>query len=369
LESALELDSVVVGGGVIGLAVARALASGGRSVTLLEAEARLGQHTSSRNSEVIHAGIYYPAGSLKAQLCVTGRELLYRYCAERSVPHARLGKLVVATREQELPDLLRLETQARAAGVFDLRWVERDEIAALEPEISAVRGLLSPSTGILDSHALLRSLARDAEQLGVVLALSAPLLGSAIVSSGFELQVGGNDPFRARARRLINAAGLGAQQLARSMLGMPSEWVPEAHYAKGHYFQLRGRSPFTHLIYPIPEQGGLGVHVTLDLAGNARFGPDVQFVPNLDYGFDSTRLASFREAIRRYYPSLNEADLAAGYTGIRPKLSSDPRAGQDFSVVGPRQHGVPRLVHLFGIESPGLTASLALAELVATLCD
>lgn len=362
----LELDAVVVGGGVVGLAIARALALSGREVTLLETEARLGSHSSSRNSEVIHAGIYYAPDSLKARLCVEGKRLLYDYCARAEIPHRRIGKLIVATSESELPALEEIATRARRSGVDDLVWLEADEVARLEPEVRAVRGLLSPSTGIIDSHALLSALRRDAEAAGAIIARNSPVLSGRIDAGAIELAIGGSEPHSASCRTLINAAGLRAQEVARSLEGLPPSTIPGQYFAKGHYFTLAGRSPFEHLVYPVPVPGGLGVHLTLDLAGQARFGPDVCWVDGVDYDFDETRADSFYAAIRRYYPGLPDGALQPGYTGIRPKLSPEGGAAADFLLQGPDQHGVPGLLNLYGIESPGLTSSLALAELALT---
>lgn len=359
--TSLELDAVVIGGGVVGLAIARELSLSGREVTLLEAEAQLGSHSSSRNSEVIHAGIYYSPGSLKARLCVTGRQRLYEYCEQREVPHQRLGKIIVATRDEEIAALERIERRALENGVGDLGWLDRAEILALEPAISAVRGLISPSTGIVDSHAYMGRLRQDAERAGAAVVASTPVLGGRVVSQGIELDIGGSDASTALCKTVVNAAGLRAQEVARSIVGLPAATIPQQHFAKGHYFVLSGRAPFRRLVYPVPVPGGLGVHLTLDLAGQARFGPDVSWLGGVDYSFDDSRAASFYAAIRSYFPSLADESLSPGYTGIRPKLGPAGSADQDFMVQGPAVHGVPGLLNLYGIESPGLTASLALA--------
>jgi L-2-hydroxyglutarate oxidase LhgO len=364
MSGTLELDAVVIGGGVVGLAIARELSLAGRQVTLLEAEPQIGSHASSRNSEVIHAGIYYPSGSLKARLCVAGRDALYRYCERESVPHERIGKIIVATRDEEIPVLGKLKEQAEANGVADLIWLDRAEVAQLEPAIQAVRGLLSPTTGIIDSHAFMSALRRDAERAGADVVVATPLLQGRVVQDGFELAIGGSDAVTARCRSLINAGGLRAQEVARSVLGIPPLSIPPQHFAKGHYFTLAGRSPFKRLVYPVPAPGGLGVHLTLDLAGQARFGPDVSWLETVDYGFDEGRIESFYQAIRGYFPALAAGSLAPGYTGIRAKLGPAGAPTADFMVQGPSEHGVPNLVNLYGIESPGLTSSLALAELV-----
>lgn len=369
MSATFQLDAVVIGGGVIGLAVARELSLRGREVTLLEAETRLGNHTSSRNSEVIHAGIYYPQGSLKARLCVAGKGRLYEYCAAADVPHRRVGKLIVATTEAEIGTLENILARARACGVSDLQWLESGDIARLEPAVRAVRGLFSPSTGIVDSHELMCALRRDAEAGGAQVVLNSPVLGGAIAPDGIELRVGGADPSVIRCTTVVNAAGLKAQDVARSLDGLPRPTIPGQYFAKGHYFTLAGRSPFSHLVYPVPVPGGLGVHVTLDLAGQARFGPDVSWLDDVDYTFDEQRAGSFYSAIRHYFPALADGALVPGYTGIRPKLSPAGSPADDFVIQGPRDHGVRGLVNLYGIESPGLTASLALAELAASELD
>jgi L-2-hydroxyglutarate oxidase LhgO len=362
------LDVVVIGAGVVGLAIARALSLQGREVVVLEAESAIGTHTSSRNSEVIHAGIYYPSGSLKASLCVTGKGLLYDYCERSGVPHARIGKLIVATRDEEIPELERIFARARANGVDDLVWLDAADVRSLEPEVVAVRALLSPSTGIVDSHAIMASLKRDASEHGAHVVLSTPVLGGCTLDDGFLLELGGAEPATVQARTLVNAAGLRAPSVSRSIAGVPPSAIPVEHFAKGHYFVLAGKAPFRRLVYPVPVPGGLGVHVTLDLAGQARFGPDVSYIDGVDYRFDESRGPAFCAAIRSYYPSLVESRLTPGYTGIRPKLGP-PATTHDFVVQGPSETGVPEFVALYGIESPGLTASLAIAERVARLLE
>lgn len=355
------VDTIVVGAGVIGLAVARELAQRGREVCLLEQGGVIGQGISSRSSEVIHAGIYYPPGSLKARLCLEGRDLLYGYCAARGVPFRRLGKLVVATGDAQLSLLESMLMRARASGVDDLVWLDAAGASTLEPALCCEAALLSPSTGIIDSHALMWSLLADAEAAGTMLALRSPVRRIAPDRGVLRLEVGddGTGSWLA-ARRLVNAAGLDAVGLAANTAGLGN--VPRARYAKGHYFSLRTRAPFERLIYPLPEPGGLGVHLTLDLGGQARFGPDVEWVDAPDYHVDPDRAGAFADSIRRWWPALPDDGLAPAYAGVRPKL--DGRDG-DFCIEGPEVHGVDGLINLFGIESPGLTACLALAREVA----
>jgi L-2-hydroxyglutarate oxidase LhgO len=360
-----EFDCVVVGAGVVGLAVARALALAGREVLVLDAAEGIGTETSSRNSEVIHAGIYYPAGSLMARACVAGKQALYAYCAERGVPHANCGKLIVATDAAEAEKLASIQARAAANGVPDLRLLDRAETLALEPALHCTAALLSPSTGIIDSHAYMLSLQGDAENAGAIFVFHAPVVGGRVTGDGIEIEVGGEGAMALRCRTLVNSAGLHATKLARNLAGMPSQLIPTAYYAKGNYFTLTGRNPFTRLIYPVPVPGGLGTHLSIDLGGQARFGPDVEWVDSLDYEVDPRRGDSFYAAIRRYWPGLKDGALAPGYSGIRPKIVPPGAPGQDFTIQGPRAHGVQGLVNLFGIESPGLTASMALAELVA----
>jgi L-2-hydroxyglutarate oxidase LhgO len=356
-----SLDAVVVGAGVVGLAVARELALAGREVVILEAEDAIGTHTSSRNSEVIHAGIYYPKGSLKARSCVAGKELLYEYCVAHGVPHRRCGKLIVATDEKQLSELEAIQKKAHANGVTDVVWMTREQALALEPAVSCVAALYSPSTGIIDSHALMLAYLGDAEAHGAMLALKTHLLGAQVIPEGFVVHTNEMD---VQCRVLVNSAGLRAPTVARRIEGFPEGSIPREFYAKGNYYSLSGKSPFSRLVYPVPEPGGLGVHVTLDLAGQARFGPDVEWVERIDYAVDPKRAERFYAAIRRYWPGLPDGALAPGYAGIRPKTAGSGEPAPDFAVRGPRAHGIPGLVHLFGIESPGLTSSLALAAMV-----
>jgi L-2-hydroxyglutarate oxidase LhgO len=310
---------------------------------------------------VIHAGIYYPKGSLKARACVAGKELLYRYCVDHGVPHRRSGKLIVATDEKQLPELQGIQKKAHENGVTDVIWMTQAQASALEPAVSCVAALYSPSTGIIDSHALMLAYLGDAESRGAMLALNTQILGAQVVAGGFVVHTTEMD---LRCRLLVNSAGLRAPTVARRIEGFPVERIPRELYAKGNYYSLSGRSPFSRLVYPVPEPGGLGVHVTLDLAGQARFGPDVEWIERIDYAVDPRRAERFYAAIRRYWPGLPDGALMPGYAGIRPKTAGPGEAAPDFEVQGPRAHGVPGLVHLFGIESPGLTASLALADAV-----
>ena len=372
-----SLDCVVVGAGVVGLAVARALAQAGREVVVLEAAEGIGTETSSRNSEVIHAGIYYPKGSLKARLCVQGKHALYAYCAEHGVPHRRCGKLIVATEAAQLATLADIRAKAAANGVGDLTHLSRQEAQALEPEIECVGALLSPSTGIIDSHAFMLALQGNAERAGAVFAFHSQMARARVVDDGFEIEVQTLEPpvtpagsvnaslSTWHARTLINAAGLHAPGLAARIEGLDKRHVPQAHYARGHYFTLSGRPRFQRLIYPVPQPGGLGVHLTLDLQGQARFGPDVQWVDAIDYTVDPKRADAFYAEVRRYWPALPDGALQPGYAGIRPKLAGPEAPNLDFRIDGPAEHGVPGLVNLLGIESPGLTASLAIGDLVA----
>ncbi|MBI1779658.1 MAG: NAD(P)/FAD-dependent oxidoreductase [Proteobacteria bacterium] len=363
-----RVDCVVVGAGVVGLAVARAMALAGREVIVLEAADGIGTETSSRNSEVIHAGIYYPTGSLKARFCIAGRKALYAYCAERGIAHRRATKLIVATEAAERAGIETLRAQAAANGCEDLRWLSASEAKALEPELACIGAVLSPSTGLIDSHAFMLALQGDAEDRGAMIAFKSPLEGGRCQEDGILIEVGGAEKMRLQCRTLINSAGLGAQDVARRLRGLPTQSVPPAFYAKGNYFVLSGsKPPFSRLIYPAPVQAGLGIHVTIDLAGQIRFGPDVEWIDRLDYDVDPARADAFYAAIRRYWPGLPDGTLKPGYSGIRPKLQQRGEPAQDFLVQGPAEHGVPGLANLYGIESPGLTAALAIADHVVEI--
>ena len=362
-----KVECVVIGAGVIGLAVARRLAQAGREVVVLEAAEGVGTATSSRNSEVIHAGIYYPAGSLMARMCVSGKRALYQYCSNHGVPHRNCGKLIVATTANETAKLQSIRAHAEANGVLDLQTLSGDAARALEPALSCDAALLSPSTGIIDSHAFMLALRGDAEDAGAAFAFHTPLLHARAAGDRIELDAGGSAPISLECRLLVNAAGLGAAAVARGIDGMPIDLIPQAYLAKGNYFSCTARAPFSHLIYPVPEPGGLGVHLTLDMAGQARFGPDVEWVDTIDYAVDPARAARFYPAIRRYWPTLPDGALMPSYSGIRPKIVPPAVAVQDFLIQGPHDHGVDGLINLFGIESPGLTSSLAIADHVGEL--
>jgi L-2-hydroxyglutarate oxidase LhgO len=358
------VDIAVIGAGVVGLAVARAFAILGRETLILEAHAQFGTETSSRNSEVVHAGIYYPRGSLKARLCVAGRDQLYAFCARHGVGNRRCGKLIVATSELQLPELERIRAAAQANGV-ELSPLSRTEALKLEPELSCVAALYSPLTGIVDSHEYMLALLGHAQRHGASLACESRVTWLEPRSDGILVGVNGCDS-PLLARTVINCAGLYAPSVARLIVGLVA---PAVHFVKGNYFSLARRSPFQHLVYPIPEHGGLGVHLTLDLAGRARFGPDVQWVDDLNYDVDAGRAQGFYAAIRDYWPALPDGALVPAYAGIRPRITGPGEALADFRIDGPRVHGVPGLINLFGIESPGLTASLTIADYVVNLAS
>ena len=357
------LDTLVIGAGVVGLAVARALAQNGRDVLVLEQNSSFGEGTSSRNSEVIHAGIYYPPGSLKARLCVRGKALLYTYLEQRGIAHRQCGKLIVASNDKHTEMLRAYAARAQQNGVDDLEWLSAGEIRAIEPSVQAVAGLHSPSTGILDTHALMSALLGDLEAAGGQAVFRHPVEAVSRDTRGLQVRCGS---LTLSPALLVNCAGLSAPLLAR---GVSAGDMPDGFLAKGHYYTLRGASPFSRLIYPVAEAGGLGIHVTLDLQGRVRFGPDVRWVDSVDYAFDDTRRGAFIDAIRRYYPDLDTSRLDPGYTGIRPKIVRPGEPDADFHIAGPADHGVAGLINLLGIESPGITASLAIAEYVCALSN
>ncbi|MGP0060854.1 MAG: NAD(P)/FAD-dependent oxidoreductase [Beijerinckiaceae bacterium] len=364
-----RVECIVAGAGVVGLAIARALALAGREVFVLERADRIGTGTSSRNSEVIHAGIYYQPGSLKARLCLEGRRRLYAYCADRDVKVENCGKLIVASDANEVEKLADIAANAARNGVDDLQALTTAQAKTLEPALACTAALLSPSTGIIDSHHYMTALRHDAEVKDATFVFGAPVLGASPCEDGFIVRVGGREPTQLICRYFFNAAGLNAPDLACRIESLAARHVPQVFFAKGTYFTLSGRAPFRRLIYPIPIPGGVGIHLTLDLGHQARFGPDVEWVETLDYGVDSRRAASFYDAIRRYWPDLQEGALQPGYAGIRPKIAGKDAPAQDFLVQGPRVHGLPGLVNLFGIESPGLTASLAIADHALQVAD
>jgi L-2-hydroxyglutarate oxidase LhgO len=365
-----RVDALVVGAGVVGLAVARALALEKRDVIVVDAAEAIGTGTSSRNSEVIHAGLYYASGSLKARLCVEGRDALYAYCAERGIGHRRCGKLVVAVEDSEVSALQALHAQAHANGVGDVMLIDAAAARAMEPAVHCVAALHSPSTGIVDSHAYMLALQGDAEDHGAMFAFHSPFERATVKADGFDVRIGGAEPMSLHARQLVNAAGLHASAVAGCIDGLDAAHVPRTHWCKGHYFALTGRAPFTRLVYPMHNRAGLGVHFTLDLGGQGKFGPDVDWsadgVVPPDYTVDASRAPGFARDICRYWPALRDEQLAPAYTGLRPKIVGPGEPAGDFRIDGAALHGVPGLVNLFGIESPGLTASLAIGQRVAS---
>jgi L-2-hydroxyglutarate oxidase LhgO len=366
-----QIQTVVLGAGVVGLAVARELAIQGQEVIVLESADAFGTGTSSRNSEVIHAGIYYPAGSLKAKLCVQGRHMLYAYCQERQIPHKACGKLIVATSEAQVAQLAAIQAKAAVNGVLgddQLRLLSAAQAQAMEPDLKCEAALWSPSTGIVDSHALMLSFLGDFENASGILALNSEFASAQIVrdSSKSRFIIRTQDGTEIWAENVINSTGLVAPIVARQFAGMAQAHLPRAYYAKGNYFSLSGRSPFSRLIYPVPEAAGLGVHLTLDMAGQAKFGPDVEWVDSPDkLHVDPGRGDAFYAEVRKYWPGLKDGALIPSYAGIRPKINSPQETAADFCIMGPAEHGVHGLVHLFGIESPGLTSSLAISQEVA----
>lgn len=359
-----SIECIVIGAGVIGIAIARELALSGHEVLVVDKEATFGTATSSRSSEVIHAGIYYPRDSLMARFCVEGRSKIYRFCHEHHVEHRKCGKLIVATSDEEAQQLGAIAAHARTNGVSDIRHLSRTEVLDREPALEVFGALFSPSTGIIDSHGLMATMVGHAETHGALFVYRTPFIG-AKCGSEIEVSLGGSDPTTLKCRWLINAAGLSATSASMAIVGYPSARTPKGYYAKGSYFALSGyKAPFTHLIYPVPVAGGLGVHLTLDLSGNARFGPDIEWIEAVDYHVDTSRAAGFYASIRRYWPGLADNSLVPGYAGVRPKIVPPALAKQDFKIEGPADHGVDGLIQLFGIESPGLTSSLEIATYV-----
>jgi L-2-hydroxyglutarate oxidase LhgO len=358
------MQVLVIGAGIIGLAIARAVARAGHMVIVAEALGDIGTVTSSRNSEVIHGGMYYPTGTLRAHHSVAGRRMLYTYCAEHNVPHRKCGKLVVATNDAELGRIEAIQKQGAINGVERLAFIEPKAAMAMEPTLFCIGALHSPETGIIDTHSYMLALRGDLEDFGGMIAFNTPVLGGARKNGEWVVKFGGSEAGEFEFDAVINCAGLGAQRVARAMEGYPSERVPPLVLAKGNYFSYVGRSPFSRLIYPVPIPGGLGVHVTLDLAGRMRFGPDVEWIEREDYAVDPTRAAAFYSRIRTYWPGLPEGSLQPDYSGIRPKITGPGQPQADFLIDTPAEHSIPGLVQLFGIESPGLTSSLSLAEYV-----
>ncbi|ARE42533.1 Aminobutyraldehyde dehydrogenase (plasmid) [Rhodovulum sp. P5] len=366
-----DFDAIVIGAGAVGLACGAALAGQGQTVLVLEAEGLIGSGTSSRNSEVIHAGLYYPTGSLKHEMCVRGRRMLYPFLQETGVPFRKCGKIVVATNADEIPKIEAIAARAAANGVENLRLIDRAEVEALEPQVVAEAALLSPETGILDSHAYMLALVARIEAAGGHVALRAPLVRAEVEGQGLRVWTGGPDPAEVTARRLVNAAGLYAAEVAGRIGGLAAGSIPRMRFARGCYFTLAGARPFTHLVYPAPVDGGLGVHATIDMGGQVKFGPDVEWLAaglapgDLSYDVDPARGAGFYAAVRRYWPGLPDGALSPDYSGIRPKLSGPGEPAADFAIQTEEVHGLPGVVNLYGIESPGLTASLALGAAVA----
>ena len=368
-----QVDSIVIGAGAVGLAIGRALARSGRETIVVEAQPAIGQGVSSRNSEVIHAGLYYPTGSLKARMCVRGKELLYELCASHGVSHRRCGKLVVATTEAEAAAVRVLQDRAFANGV-PVEWLDAAQAHALEPDLNCVAALLSPTTGIVDSHGLMLALQGDLENAGGMVALGSPVAGATLGRGGAPHVVRMADGSEVAARELVNSASLDACALARQFEGLAHEYVPHEYFAKGNYYSLAGKAPFSRLIYPAPADAWLGVHLTLDLGGQAKFGPDMEWLDvkraqDVDYTVDPRRADRFYAEVRRYWPQLPDGVLQPSYSGVRPKIHGPGEKAPDFRIDGSRLHGVAGLVNLFGIESPGLTSALAIGEHVLELLD
>jgi len=366
-----QVECLVIGAGVVGLAVARELAKQGKEVLLVEQESGIGMQTSSRNSEVIHAGIYYPKGSLKAELCVRGNKMLYQYCLDNNIPHQRAGKFIVAKNATQEVELIKIHKHALENGVEDLRWLDKNQVHKEEPALSVNAALYSPSTGIIDSHAYMLQLQADFERFGGQVVFNTNLAIKHIDKEGVTVELLGQNA-ELKAKYCVNSAGLEAVNLLQDVAEFPPDQLPTAHYAKGSYFSYGGKVPFSHLIYPVPEVGGLGIHLTLDLSGAAKFGPDVEWLDTqnldeFDYKVDPIKAKKFEQAIKSYWPSLEGEKLIADYSGIRPKISGPSETSADFMIQSEQQHGIRGLVNLFGIESPGLTASLAIGERVGKL--
>jgi len=362
-----RVDCIVIGAGVVGLAVARAVALSGREVVVLEKADIIGSETSSRHSEVIHAGIYYAQNSLKAEFCVAGKKAMYAFCDDHGVAYNRCGKIIVATDQEQLPELERLKSNAAANGVDDLEWMTPAQVTEMEPAVFCVGALLSPSTGILDSHGYMLALQGDAEAAGAMIAFMTPVTGGQVMNDGIRVVCGGDAPMSLTADLVINSAGLWAQSVAATIAGIPADTIPPTYYCKGNYYTLSGKPPFRRPIYPVPEKAGLGVHVTVDLGGQVRFGPDVEWVDRIDYDVDPARADKFYTAVRKYYPALEDGAIQPGYSGIRPKIQAPDEAARDFVIQGPDDHSIPGLINLYGIESPGMTSSLAIADYVRKL--
>ena len=362
-----SVDCVVIGAGVVGLAVARALALAGREVIILESADMIGTETSSRNSEVIHAGIYYQVDSLKARFCIEGKNKLYEFCAEHGVPHRRCGKIIVATDESQVPAMHEIKERSAKCGVTDLEFLTAEDAKAMEPELFCHAALWSPSTGIIDTHTLMLELQGEAEANGAMTAFLSPVEGGTITDDGIVLEVGGEMPMRLRCREVINSAGIHAPALAGTLEGMPADKVPTSYLTKGNYYALTGKTPFSRLVYPAPTTQFLGVHITIDIGGQARFGPDVEHTDEMNYDVDPRRSDGFYEAVRRYWPGLKDGALHPSYSGIRPRSTPPGEPLCDFVVQGPGEHGISGLVNLFGIESPGLTSSMAIADYVVEM--
>ena len=365
--NALTPEVVIIGAGVIGLAIARELALSGHETIILEAESAIGTVTSSRNSEVIHAGIYYPPNSLKAKTCVEGKQLLYQYCDQKNIEYRRCGKLIVAVHPQQNPALKALQSRARDNQVLDIEYLNQAEITSLEPEVTGAAALYSPSTGIINSHQFMQSLCGDFEAAGGWIVLNSPVISGAVRDSGVSLKIGGRDPCEVEPRIVINSAGLNAVSLLHKISGFPVSHIPQQYFAKGDYFSILGQTNFRHLIYPMPEPGGLGIHLTLDLAGQARLGPDVEWVQRPFYGVTPDKETQFKQAAAEYWPGIRKRRLSPDYAGIRSKLVPQGAPHQDFVISTPSYHCVPGWYNLLGIESPGLTASLAIAKSISSL--